>query len=212
MTPLASLYAILDIDAATAAGHDPLAVADAWLDAGVRLFQMRAKHLPGGAVFDLACTLADRARAAGATFVVNDRVDVAHLSGATGVHLGQTDLTPADARLLLGDSGVVGLSTHNAAQIDLAVAAPVDYVAVGPVYGTLSKANPDPVVGLALIAVASETLRARRMPVVAIGGITLERAPAVLEAGADSVAVISDLLIGDPGARARAYLRALRGS
>jgi thiamine-phosphate pyrophosphorylase len=158
----------------------------------------------------LAEALAAAASSAGATFIVNDRADIARLAGASGVHLGQTDLSPADARLVLDESAVVGLSTHNAGQTRLALTEPVDYVAIGPVFLTSSKERPDPVVGLDGVREARAMVAPSGRPLVAIGGITRERAPSVVEAGADSVAVISDLVAGgDPGARARAFLAAL---
>jgi thiamine-phosphate pyrophosphorylase len=153
--------------------------------------------------------LARAARGAGATFIVNDRADVARLSGAAGVHLGQLDLVPRDARLVVGDAAVVGLSTHDDDQARRAADEPVDYVAIGPVFATSSKARPDPVVGLEGVMTARAIVARSRRPLVAIGGITLATAPGVIAAGADSVAVISDLLAGDPGARARQFLRAL---
>jgi thiamine-phosphate pyrophosphorylase len=204
------LYAILDADACSAQGLDPREIVDGWLEAGVRLIQLRAKSTPSGQFLTLAETLAASASAAGATFIVNDRADIASLAGASGVHVGQTDLSPTDARVVLGNAAVVGVSTHNAGQTRLALAEPVDYVAIGPVFRTASKDRPDPVVGLEGVREALAILTSSGRPLVAIGGITLERAPAVIEAGADSVAVISDLLSGgDPATRARVFLAAL---
>jgi thiamine-phosphate pyrophosphorylase len=148
------------------------------------------------------------ARPYGADVIVNDRADLALLARAAGAHVGQDDLPPAAARRLLGPDATVGYSTHTVAQIDAAAGEPVSYVAVGPVFGTHSKDTGYEPVGLALVAEAARRLRGR--PVVAIGGITLERAPEVLAAGASSVAVIADLLTGgDPRARVAAYVRAL---
>ena len=129
-------------------------------------------------------------RQAGATLIVNDRADIAKLLGA-GLHVGQDDLAPTDARALLGDEAVIGYSTHNAAQLRDAAAEPVDYIALGPIFGTTSKQNPDPAVGI------DELRRCRALvekPLVGIGGITRENARAVFDAGADAVAVIADLL------------------
>lgn len=201
------LYAILDVDFSQSRGHAPLDVLDCWLDAGVRLVQLRAKQLESGAMLSLADAMAARCRAAGALFIVNDRADIAALSGAAGVHVGQDDLSPADARKVVGSERIVGCSTHTEAQVEAALTAPISYLAVGPVFSTASKAAPDPVIGLAGVVMAVERARARRVPVVAIGGITLDRTAAVLDAGADAVAVISDLLAGDIGTRARAFLR-----
>jgi thiamine-phosphate pyrophosphorylase len=123
--------------------------------------------------------------------IVNDRVDVALLASASGVHLGQTDLPPADARRIFGADRIVGFSTHNFEQAIEADKLPVDYIAVGPIFATSTKQNPDPVVGLSIL---SEICRAVHKPVVAIGGINLEHAKDVFEAGAASLAVIRDLL------------------
>jgi len=203
------LYAVLDVDAVGERSLEPRRVAAAWLDAGVRWLQLRAKALDGGALLELADTLAALSRQAGATFIVNDRADVARLSDAGGVHLGQTDLRPVDARKILPAGRLIGVSTHSVEQAKAALSEPVDYLAIGPVFGTSTKARPDPEVGLDGVRAVSVLARARRRPVVAIGGITLARAPEVLAAGADSVAVIADLLHGDPGERARAFLQAL---
>jgi thiamine-phosphate pyrophosphorylase len=153
--------------------------------------------------------MAELALRAGATFVVNDRADVARLSGAHGVHVGQTDLTPEDVRRIVGTDFLVGRSTHNEAQVRAALDEPASYLAIGPVFATRSKANPDPVVGLDGVARAAALIGAGGRPLVAIGGITLAQAPRVIEAGAGAVAVIGDLLAGDPAARAREYLAAL---
>jgi thiamine-phosphate pyrophosphorylase len=193
---LQRLYAILDTDLTGAAGLDPIAVFDAWLAAGIRLIQLRSKSMAGGALLELADACSARARSAGATFIVNDRADIAALSGANGVHVGQDDLAPADARRLLGSEAIVGLSTHNVEQVRRAVTEPVSYIAIGPVFATTSKSRPDPVVGLDGVRAAARVIAeaGADIPLVAIGGITLERAPAVFAAGAASVAVISDLL------------------
>lgn len=203
------LYAILDTDLAARLERDPLQILDAWLDAGVRLIQLRAKSMASGTMLTVAAAMASRVSAAGGIFIVNDRADVARLSGAAGLHLGQDDLTPAQARLLLPSPACIGLSTHTDAQVLDAIAQPIDYLAIGPAFPTSSKAQPDPVVGLAGIRAASARAAARGIPVVAIGGISLERAPQVIDAGATSVAVIADLLRGEPGERARAFLDAL---
>lgn len=201
---LPRFYPILDVDVATSRGLDPLAVLDAWLDAGVRLVQLRAKQMPGGPFLDLADACSRLATSAGAIFIVNDRVDVARLSGASGVHLGQDDLTPDAARALLPAPALIGWSTHNDEQVRAAAEMPVDYLAIGPVFGTRSKARPDPEVGLAGVRRAAALAAGR--PLVAIGGITAASAGSVLAAGASSVAVIGDVLHTDAGARARAFL------
>jgi len=147
------------------------------------------------------------ANASGAQVIVNDRADVARLADAAGVHVGQEDLAPDAVRRLVGPGRIVGVSTHSTAQLDIAVQQPVDYVAVGPIFGTGSKDTGYDAVGLRLVEEAAKRARPRGLQVVAIGGITLDRAPDVIRAGAQSVAIISDLLAtGDPRARVSRYL------
>ena len=143
--------------------------------------------------------------------IVNDRADIAKLAGANGVHVGQDDLDPAFARRLLGGDAIIGVSTHSLDQVRAAAKMAVDYVAVGPIFGTSTKDTGYRAVGMTVVREAAAILReGGSKPVVAIGGITLERAPEVIRAGAASVAVISDLLsTGDPESRVREYLRAL---
>jgi len=194
----------------TARGLSPLAVIDAWLEAGVQLIQVRGKTLSTRALLDIARQVAGRGSSAGATIFVNDRADVARLSGASGVHVGQEDLRPADVRAVVGTDMLVGVSTHSIDQLEEALVAPVDYVAVGPVFATATKGSAvDPVVGLEFVRQAAARAQAAGRPLIAIGGITVENAAVVIEAGADAVAVISDLLTGDPGTRARAFGEAL---
>ena len=186
----------------------PVDVARAFLDGGARLLQLRAKTLPSRDFLALADTIVAAAGRYGASIIINDRVDIAKLAGAAGVHVGQDDLSPAAARRLLGDAAIVGFSTHTLQQIDAAVREPVSYVAVGPVFGTQSKDTGYRAVGLELVAAAARI--AGTLPVVAIGGITIENASSVIAAGAASVAVISDLLVDrDPEERTRAFLRRL---
>ena len=180
------------------------------IGAGVKMLQYRAKNVPAKEMLASARELAGVARSAGARFFVNDRPDVAYLSKAHGVHVGQDDLGVEEARAVVGPGAWVGLSTHNIEQFEKAARSSADYIAIGPIFETSSKVNPDPVVGLELLR------RARRLterPVVAIGGITLERAAEVIDAGADSVAVISDILgAEDPAERASQYLRRLEAA
>jgi thiamine-phosphate pyrophosphorylase len=153
-----------------------------------------------------------RARKAGAIVIVNDRADIAKLSAAHGVHVGQDDLDPASARKILGHPSIVGVSTHTADQVRGAMTMGVDYIAVGPIFGTSTKDTGYRDVGTAFVSEAASIVRLAgcATPIVAIGGITLERAPDVIRAGAASVAVISDLLAtGDPEGRVREYLRVL---
>jgi thiamine-phosphate pyrophosphorylase len=141
--------------------------------------------------------------------IVNDRADLARLAGAAGVHVGQDDLGPADVRRLLGRDAIVGVSTHDERQIDAALTTTATYLAVGPVFATATKDTGYTARGLDLVRRAA----GRGMPVVAIGGITLATAPEVLRAGATAVAVITDVLTcGDPAARTREYLAALRAA
>ncbi|ODS56080.1 MAG: thiamine-phosphate diphosphorylase [Acidobacteria bacterium SCN 69-37] len=205
---LPAFYPILDIDVARARALRPLDVLTAWLDAGVTLVQLRAKSLDAADLLALADQCSQATRAAGARLIVNDRVDVAVLSGADGVHVGQDDLPPAAVRRLLPAPALVGWSTHTPAQLEAAAAMPIDYVAIGPVFETRSKAQPDPVVGLEGVRQAVALAAGR--PVVAIGGITLDRVSDVLAAGASSMAVIGDVLHAEAGPRARAFLAAAR--
>jgi thiamine-phosphate pyrophosphorylase len=207
---LPRLYAILDAGLAAARGLEPLTLLDTWLDAGVRLVQLRAKGMPGGELLELARAAAGRASAAGAVFIVNDRADIARLSGADGVHVGQDDLSPRDVRRVVGDAAWVGVSTHSTMQVRAALREPIDYLAVGPVFATQTKGTSvDDPIGLAGVREGAAVARETGLPVVAIGGITLGHAPAVIAAGAASVAVISDLLVGDPAERCREYLKEL---
>jgi thiamine-phosphate pyrophosphorylase len=173
-------------------------------DAGVRLLQYRNKFASSRELFDSSKKLSDQLQPQGVSFVVNDRADVAALVGAAGIHVGQQDLSVESARLVVGPSKWVGVSTHNLEQFERAAATSADYIAVGPVFSTSTKTNPDPVIGMDFIRMV-RTLTDK--PIVAIGGITLDRASDVIRAGADSVAVISDILLApDPGRRARQFM------
>lgn len=204
------LYAIVDLDAL--AGRDPLMFADRVLEAGALFaLQLRAKSAPARKVLATASALAERCRRAGVPFYVNDRPDIAYLAGASGVHVGQDDLSLADVRRVAPGLRVA-LSTHDDTQAARALEGRVDYVAVGPVFPTRSKADPDPVVGLA--GVARVVALAGATPVVAIGGISLENAAAVRDTGAMAAAVISALMEvpeSELTVRARALHRALGG-
>jgi thiamine-phosphate pyrophosphorylase len=204
---LPAFYPILDTGAALRVRTDPLEAARGILDAGARILQFRHKGFFAREHFWLLEAIARAAEAAGAILVVNDRADLARLVNGA-LHLGQLDLPPAAARRVVGPGAVIGFSTHNEPQLRAAAAEPVDYLALGPIFGTASKEQPDPVVGL------EELRRLRRLtarPLVAIGGITRANARAAIEAGADSVAVISDLLPEDGGIARRAaeWLRLL---
>jgi thiamine-phosphate pyrophosphorylase len=187
-------------------GLDPRGLAEACLRGGARLLQLRDKSAASSARLALAEEMVRLARSAGAQLIVNDRADIARLSGADGVHVGQDDLSVDEARAIVGPDVIVGLSTHDEPQIAAAVRTSATYIAVGPIYGTTTKDTGYSARGLDLVRRAATTGR----PVVAIGGITLERAPEVIAAGAASVAVISDLLVGDnPEQRVRRFLARL---
>lgn len=210
---LPRLYPILDIDLCRERRLEPLAVLAAFLAGGARFLQLRDKSPSTAARLALADAVVSQARAVGARVIVNDRVDVARLAAADGVHLGQNDLSVDEARLILGPAAIIGVSTHDETQIDAAARTTATYIAVGPVYGTATKDTGYQARGLDLVRRAAATLRQSGgqagKPVVAIGGITLERAPDVIAAGAASVAVISDLLREDPAHMVRAFTRRL---
>jgi len=203
------LYGVVDEEACARARRSPAEVATALLGAGVSLLQVRGKRMGAAALL----ALARQAVQAGpkARIIVNDRPDVAVLAGAGGVHVGQEDLAPADARAIVGPERWVGVSTHTPDQARRALDEPIDYLAIGPVFDTTTKRTGYAAVGLATVERVAVLAAPRGVPVVAIGGITLARAPAVLAAGAASVCVITDLLSAEPAARAQAFLQALAG-
>jgi thiamine-phosphate pyrophosphorylase len=194
---LPRFYPILDTAAVERHGGDLLKAAEELLAAGAKIVQLRHKAHFTRELYEHAAVIADLCVQAGALFVVNDRADVAMLLNAA-VHVGQDDLQPTDVRAIAGSERVVGFSTHNEAQLRAATGEPIDYVALGPIFGTSSKDNPDPRVGV-------EELRRLKpmanLPLVAIGGITRETAEDVWSAGADSIAVVGDLY---PDVRRRA--------
>ncbi len=161
-------------------------------EGGARVVQLREKQLSAREFYAEVLEALRVARSFGAKLIINDRADVALAVGADGVHVGQDDLPPEAARSLLGAQAIIGFSTHSVEQAIDAARLPVDYIAIGPVFGTSSKENPDPVVGLEAVRLVRAAIGA--VPLVAIGGITAETAPSVLTAGADSVAVIGALL------------------
>ena len=212
------LYAILDTEVAAAFGWTVPDLARACCDGGARLFQVRAKALASGAFLTLVDEVVRIARPYGAEVIVNDRADLARMAGAAGVHVGQEDLDPSSVRRIVGPDAIVGLSTHTIEQIAGARREPITYLAVGPVFRTTSKDTGYEPVGLPFVTEAARSrlghggAGSERIPVVAIGGITLDRAPTVLSAGASSVAVISDLFAGGrPEFRVREYLVSLGG-
>lgn len=205
MLLLPRLYAIVDAEQ-TGSVFD---TASNLLSAGVRLIQYRDKRANSRNVFMAASKLAEIIHRASGVFIVNDRFDIALAAGADGVHLGQEDLPAQAARANLPGGKLIGVSTHSVEQIIKADLEPMDYIAFGPIFPTASKRGADPVVGLAGLA---EARRATRKPLVAIGGITADNARAVIEAGADSVAVIRDLAgAPDTADRARRLIAELEG-
>jgi thiamine-phosphate pyrophosphorylase len=195
------------VELAAGRGWEPVDLARAFLEGGARLLQLRAKNVDSSSLLALADRLMPLARAYGADVIVNDRADVARMAGAVGVHVGQEDITAREARRVVGPEAIVGLSTHTLEQVEAAASGPVSYIAVGPVFGTTTKDTGYTAVGLELITAAAA--RAGAVPIVGIGGIDLDRAPAVIAAGAASVAVISDLITPDPTARIRQYIELL---
>jgi thiamine-phosphate pyrophosphorylase len=180
-----TLYVVLDRTAAR--GRDLEEILEAAATAGCRMIQLREKAWPSGRVWPIAQRLRARARAAGMTFIVNDRVDLALALEADGVHLGQEDLPPRAARSLLREGMVLGISTHSVEQARDAQAAGADYVAVGSMFPTATKADFE-LVGPDLIRKLRPQIR---VPLVGIGGITADNVHQVIAAGADGVAVIS---------------------
>ena len=199
------LYPIIDGDLCRRRKVDPIALGEAYLAGGARVLQLREKTGPSAEFLKLADALVQRAAPFGALIIINDRADIARLSGAVGVHVGQDDLSVADVRTLMPPPAIIGLSTHDARQVDRAIAQKPAYVAVGPIFGTATKDTGYSARGLDLIAHAA----GRGHPVVAIGGITLANADSVVRAGATGLAVISDLLGGNPEARTRAFIARL---
>lgn len=206
--PLPRLYAI--IDPAQAGARSVWELADVLLAAGVRLVQFRDKRASSRELLERCLQVGERVRTYQGVFIVNDRADVAQAAGAAGVHLGQEDLPVELARRVLGPGKLVGASTHTLPQVVEADHSSADYVAFGPIYPTAGKERPDPVVGLEGLRAARQ---ATRKPLVAIGGITAENARLVIEAGADSVAVIRDLLQApEIGRRVEEYAKVLNES
>ena len=196
-----AVYAILD----PAFSGVPLPdLAEKLADAGVRLIQIRGKHATARNIYSDAQQLIERVASRGVRVIVNDRPDIAAIVGAGGVHVGQDDLPAEEARRICGNSLWVGVSTHNLEQLQAADLTSADYIAVGPVFPTSTKENPDPVIGLEFLRAARQKTR---KALVAIGGITVESAEEIFRAGADSVAVIRDLAAApDPATRAAEYL------
>lgn len=162
------------------------------IDGGARFLQIREKTATSRQFFDAVASCLELTRKSEAKLIVNDRVDIALMLGADGVHLGQDDLPPTEARKLLGDDAIIGFSTHTIEQVSRARSLPIDYIAFGPIFATGTKSDHDPVVGLDNLKRVRDEVK--DLPLVAIGGITLEKLDSVLEAGANSAAMISSLL------------------
>ncbi len=185
------LYAILDAETCTRRNLQPQQLAEAWHHAGIRLLQYRNKPGTDAEVLEAAAMLKNTFQHTDATLILNDRVHLFAQTGFDGIHIGQTDSTVAATRKRIGPDAVLGISTHNPAQLKDADTSQASYVAIGPVFATGTKLDADPVVGLEGVRTARAlTLK----PLVAIGGITRENAAAVFAAGADAIAVISGVL------------------
>ncbi len=206
------LYPIVDTDTLSARGIEPIEFAEQVLAAEPPLLQLRAKRLGGRDTLSLLSALLARCRARGTLLFANDRPDLAMLAGCDGVHVGQDDVPLALVRRL-APGLKVGVSTHDLDELDRALAERPDYVAFGPIFATASKENPDPVVGVEGLELAAGRAREAGVQLVAIGGITLERAPLIGRAGA-LAAVIAGLLpesaaLSEVSSRAQAFQRAL---
>ena len=186
---LPKLYPITD---ARLSGLSHAEQVESLIAGGATLIQLREKHAGPREFYSDALEALRIARAKGARIIINDRADVALALKADGVHLGQDDLPPEAARRLLGQKAIIGYSTHNVEQAASALSLPIDYLAIGPIFPTSTKENPDPLVGLEGLRRVRRAIG--KLPLVAIGGITHESAPEALAAGADSVAVIGALL------------------
>jgi thiamine-phosphate pyrophosphorylase len=192
MFELPKLYPITDARLSTLSHAEQISRLSA---GGATLIQLREKHLPPREFYEVAKEALIVARSLKVRLIVNDRADIALAVGADGVHLGQDDLPPGAARELLGERAIIGFSTHTLEQAREATRLPVDYIAIGPIFNTSSKENPEAVVGLEGLRLVRQATA--RMPLVAIGGISPETAGEVLAAGADSIAGIS-LLLSEP--------------
>jgi thiamine-phosphate pyrophosphorylase len=195
------LYAIIDPTLLT---NSELDLAETLAGSGVELIQYRNKTASSRQFFEISRQLSSSLSPRGVRLIVNDRPDIALLAGAGGVHVGQEDLSVEEARAICGSDRWVGVSTHTLEQLAAADWTSADYIAFGPIFQTVTKKNPDPIVGTEILRKARQMTK---KPLVAIGGITLERAAEVYRAGADSLAVIRDLICApNPGVRAREYL------
>ncbi len=191
-------------DARYARGRSHREIAEAAIRGGATSVQLRMKEEPARVVLEVARAIGPLCRAAGVAFIVNDRLDVAMLAGADGVHVGQDDLSPTDARTLMGPRALIGVSAATVEEAIAAERAGADYLGIGAVYGTATKSDAGAPVGLARV---TEIRRAVRLPLVGIGGITVENAAAVIRAGAHGVAVITAVTLAEDMAGAVRRLR-----
>jgi thiamine-phosphate pyrophosphorylase len=199
--PLPKIYPITDVRLSRLSHAEQV---ERLAAGGAAFIQLREKLASPREFYQAAIEAMKVARRLKVRIIINDRVDICIAVGADGVHLGQDDLPPRAARQLLGDASIIGYSTHTLKQALEAASAPVDYVAIGPVFNTSTKENPDAVVGLEGVR---EVRRQVTKPLVAIGGVTIDNARSVIEAGADSLAIISDLYsTGDVTGRLREFL------
>ena len=211
MTKVNGLQVIIDVETAMHFGWSPRGLAEACLDGGARLLQIRAKETPSASLLKMCDDIVRTSDTYGAKVIVNDRIDLALMCGAAGVHLGQEDFQPTVARKLLGKDALIGLSTHSPMQVELALQTPINYVAIGPVFETSTKLTSYKPLGLEGVHWAAKKAHKSKLPIVAIGGISLEKARGVFESGADAVAIISDVFVGnDPADRVRKYLDVFR--
>ena len=165
------------------------------IEGGATFIQLREKYASPEDFYEAAQLALEYARKRGVKIIINDRVDIALALKADGVHLGQDDLPPEEARKILGGKAIIGFSTHNLEQAIHAAKLPVDYLAIGPIYATATKKNPDQTIGLEGIRTVGKAVG--DFPLVAVGGINYRNLPEIFESGADSAAIISDL-IGEP--------------
>ena len=190
MLNLPKIYPITNVELSGLSHADQVRIL---ADAGCRFVQIREKSGSSREIFDAVVESIAIADALGMKIILNDRVDIAIAAGAHGVHLGQDDLPPAEARKLLGNDAIIGYSTHSVEQAIKAAKLPIDYLAIGPIFATSTKLNPDPVVGLDGVRQVRDAIGG--FPLVAIGGIDISNVHNVLTAGADSAAIISDLFV-----------------
>lgn len=204
------LYAITDREIS---GYDHPKIVSEFLAGGAKIIQLREKQLSTKEFYEAALESVKLTKQKDACLIINDRVDIAQMVGADGVHLGQDDIAPEKARLILGENAIIGLSTHSMEQALAADKLPIDYIALGPVFPSLTKPEAsDNVSGKQIgLKLLEEVCKVVSKPVVAIGGITLDNALLVLSAGASALAVISDLAkYGNISQRTKKFLENLQ--